>query len=72
MQSRKYGSTYFHFNGDLSGKVEIVSAKADGNSVRVPAGALFAFVADCIRDQRIDQLESAEAGEILGCELPEE
>jgi len=54
-----------HADGSPRGGPAIIRAP-DGAEIKIEADALFAFVANAIRDERIGALEDASTEEILG------
>ena len=70
MHSQQIGETLFTHNGDLSGNVTI---RRDGSTIEVPGIHLIEFVAKYVAQEKISQLEGADASEILGIsiKLPE-
>lgn len=63
------GNCKFHYNGDYSGQVyiEIPESKfgGDGGTVMISCDILLAFVAEFIRQKRIETIEKATMNEIL-------
>lgn len=55
--------TVFNYNSDLSGDVEI---DCDGATIHVPGEALFAFIAEYVRRERIAAIENASDDKVLG------
>lgn len=58
-------NTRIHFNSDMSGDCEIIE-KESGNSVKVPCGDIFDFIADYVRGQKIGDLEQMSSKDIFG------
>jgi len=56
--------TTFHYNGDYSGKIEIVVK--EGGSVKVQMEVLIGFIAEYVRYEKIQKLESMNSRKILG------
>lgn len=67
------GRTVIHYDSDLSGDVEISRKYPDGlhvSGVDLPMKDLLDFMAECIRSERIAQLEQASTEDILGLNKP--
>lgn len=55
-----------NFNGDFSGNVEFIAPT--GEHYGIPFNVLMEVVAECIRRERINALDSSTAESILGIE----
>lgn len=65
MHTFTFGETFFQYNSDLSGDVQI--AKRNGHeTLDVPGEALIAFIAYYVRNQRIREIEDMDDAEVLG------
>ncbi len=52
----------FIFNGDYSGMVKIIMSN---NNIEIPCKAILEFVANYIRDKKIEKLEQMSSDEIF-------
>ncbi len=58
--------TYFTFNSDLSGDVQILTIK--GDKCQVPGEDLLQFIGEHVRAERISRLETLTYRQVLGVE----
>ncbi len=68
MRSSQHGHYIFQHNSDLSGNVKIIDKDTDKQVGEVNGYALVLFVAEYIRNKKIEELENASTCEIFNIE----
>ena len=68
MKTMQCGYYRFHYNSDLSGKVQISRATDGDRAFYIDGSALVEFVAEWVRNMKISEIEDKSPAEMLGVE----